>query len=83
MDTILEEIKKERAYQERKWGTEFDDKNTLNDWVAYTNQYMSISVKMGASEEERREGFLKAASILVAAIESLDRNNGFAPRHYD
>ena len=36
--TIIAEITNERNYQKRKWGNEFDDKNTVNDWVTYITQ---------------------------------------------
>jgi hypothetical protein len=38
---------------------------------------------MGSPAATQREGILKAATILVAALEAFDRNNGFAPRHYE
>jgi len=80
---ILAELLDERVYQDNKWGTAFDDKNTVNDWAAYTNLYIGRATTMGATKEEQRKGLLKAAAILVAALESFDRNNGFASRHYD
>lgn len=83
MNEIIETIKDERLYQNTKWGTAFDDKNTINDWAAYVNIYMSRATSMNANPDAVREGFMKAASILVAALESCDRNNGFPKRHYD
>jgi hypothetical protein len=74
--SILEDITAERAYQEKSWGTAFDDRNTLNDWVAY-------AASMKATPAEQREGILKTATILIAAVEAFDRNKGFPPRHYD
>lgn len=32
---------------------------------------------------EQRNGMLKAATLLVGAVQSFDRNQGFPPRHYD
>ena len=80
---ILKSILDERPYQDKTWGTEFDDKNTLNDWVSYANTYMGDAARMEATPEEQQKGVLKAASLLVAALEAFDRNEGFAPRHYD
>lgn len=82
-DAILEEIVTERAYQDKRWGTASDDKNTVNDWVAITTVYMALATPIGASKEQQRTGLLKAAAVLVAAVESFDRNGGFPPRHYD
>ena len=80
---IYDEIKQERDYQDGKWGTAFDDKNTVNDWTAYIAQRTGQSSAIGATKEEQRKQMLKAAAIAVAALEAFDRNNGFAPRHYD
>jgi len=84
LETILEEIKKERSYQDFKWGTAFDNKNTVNDWATYANIYLSKATTMKATPTEQRDGILKAATLLIAAIEAYDRNNSsFPKRHYD
>jgi hypothetical protein len=80
---IFEEIYVEREYQDGKWGKEFDDKNTLNDWLTYIGIYGSYAAKMRISKEEQRNNMLKVAALAVAALETFDRNDGFAPRHYD
>ena len=80
---ILNNILKERPHQDETWGAPFDDKNTLNDWVAYANIYLGEAAGMKATKEEQRKGVLKAATLLIAALESFDRNERFAPRHYD
>jgi len=83
LETILTEIRSERTHQDKKWGTKFDDANTINDWAAYANIYLSNATTMKASREEQREGILQAASLLIAALEAFDRNRGFPARHYD
>ncbi len=80
---ILEDILAERAYQDKVWSTAFDDKNTINDWVAYASIYMGQAASMKALPHEQRNGMLKAATLLVGAVQSFDRNQGFPPRHYD
>jgi hypothetical protein len=80
---VLAEVLSERSYQNKTWGTAFDDKNTLNDWVAYAVIYLGQAARMKAPPDEQRKGILKAATLLVGGIEAFDRNNGFAPRHYD
>lgn len=81
--TIFEEISLEREYQDQRWGELFDDKNTVNDWGSFVSLYLGRAVSMGATPAEQRKGMLKAASLCVAALETFDRNNGFASRHYD
>jgi hypothetical protein len=84
LQEILDQIRAEREYQDENWGTEFDDKNTLNDWSTYVNIYMAQASVMTATSEEQRKNLLKAATLLVAAVETFDRNDGkFAPRHYE
>jgi len=80
---IVDQILAERDYQDQKWGTDFDNRNTVNDWATYTNLYLGRATSMGATKETQRLGILKAAAILVAALETFDRNDGFANRHYD
>jgi hypothetical protein len=80
---IYNEIETERAYQDGRWGDEFDRKNTLNDWVSYMNTYTGQASKMDTPKEEQRKQLLKAVTIGVAALERFDTDNGFAPRHYD
>ena len=80
---VLNDIAGEREYEDRTWGSPFDDKNTVNDWSAYANIYLSDATRMKATPEEQRKGVLKAATLLVAAVEAFDRNKGFMPRHYD
>jgi len=83
MSQVLEEIRAEREYQDEQWGTEFDDKNTLNDWAMYVNVYMAQAAAMTCPPEQQQKNMLKAATLLVAVVETFDRNGGFAPRHYE
>jgi hypothetical protein len=82
-EDIFSEISGERDYQDSRWGIEFDDKNTINDWITYINRYMAKAGTFGASKEVQRTALLKAITIGVAALETFDRNEKFAPRHYD
>lgn len=84
MDKILEDIRSEREYQVGKWGNGFDDKNTANDWVTYITMYATAGARMDASPEDFRAAMVKVATLAVAALEAIDRNEGkTAPRHYD
>lgn len=89
---ILDEIEREREYQNEKWGTDFDSLNTPNDWVTYMVQYMGESTKMEFDDEGNRLPFdaqkfrtkmLKAITIGVACLETLDINETLPKRHYD
>lgn len=80
---IFAEIESERAYQDGKWGTQFDNRNTINDWGTYIGIYVAKATAMGVPKEEQRKQLLKVASLSIAALETFDRNNGFAARHYD
>lgn len=81
---VLEEVYKERDYQQTKFGDAFDDKNTVNDWAAWINNYLSRATAMnaGANFVAQREALVKAAALAVAAVEAMDRNKGFPARHF-
>ncbi len=76
---IFEAVEAERAYQDKKWGREFDDKNTPNDWVAYLTRYTGLAVTMPWDEAAFRKAIVKVMAICCAILE----RDTFAPRHYD
>jgi hypothetical protein len=80
---IFEAIDDERDYQEGKWGTSFDDKNTANDWVTYINQYASEAAQLDFDDEIFAQKMVKVAALATAALEAQKRNGGLPPRHYD
>lgn len=80
---IFGQIESERAYQDGKWGHAFDDKNTINDWSVYIGRYVSRANADKLAPDGQRTALIKVAALAVAAIETFDRNLGFAPRHYD
>jgi hypothetical protein len=79
---VLEDIDKERQYQEIKWGVEFDNKNTANDWSAYISRYNG-NASFAVSPTEWRKQMIKVAALAVAAVEAYDRNGSLPDRHYD
>lgn len=87
-EDILADINDERVYQDDKWGTEFDDKNTVNDFAIYICRYASNAafveeaVKASAVAAQRNQ-LIKVAALAVAAIETIDRNGQLENRHYD
>ena len=82
-DTVLEEIRVERDCQDSLWGVEFDDQNTLNDWVVLITICVGQAARMDSSPEKQRSKLLKVAALAMAAVESFDRNGKFAPRHFE
>jgi hypothetical protein len=83
-DEIFTAITAERNYQDTKWGTSFDDKNTPNDWASFFNQYLARASKVDVTPEMFRVSMIKVAALAVASIEALERNNGkLIKRHYD
>lgn len=64
-------------------GTEFDDKNTANDWVSYIIRYAASAADFELDQDEFEVAMTKVAALAVAAIETSRRNGGPAPRHYD
>jgi len=81
--SILGQIVAERVYQDKKWGTQFDDKNTVNDWGAYIGIYLAKATDMSAGNGEQYKALIKVAALAVAALETMERNGRFPPRHYD
>lgn len=80
MSNIYDEIRKEREYQDGKWGHETDD--TLNTpwmWASYIGQYATkwmsgTFAPLGRDVTDNfRTCMIKVAAIAVAAIESIDR----------
>jgi hypothetical protein len=86
---IFEEIYDERERQIEKWGNDFDDQNTINDWVAYITSYATRGATAGGwfhpeASDRFCQGMVKVAALAIAAIEACERNqHAFAPRHYD
>lgn len=77
---LIDELKKERAYQLDRWGTDPDD--TLNTpwmWASYISQYATkwmvgsfLPLKRSVTDEFR-SCMVKVATLAIAAIESVDR----------
>jgi len=83
IDKIFREIRAEREYQDARWGTDFDDKNTLDNWIRYIVSYSGRAADTTVVPSQQRRDMMKVAALAVAACEAFDRNNGFPPRHYE
>lgn len=81
--SVMSDISDELIYANDKRGTEFDDNNTLNDWVTYICMYASDAAKKTANPTEQRSKLYKAAGLCISALATLKRNDKFAERHYE
>jgi hypothetical protein len=80
MQKVLDEIVAERQRQKdlafNGNTDDFDKTNSRNDWIAYVNAYIGRAAeKVFRNERERcnyRENMVKAAAIIVAALEAED-----------
>lgn len=75
-DQILGEISGERDRQFNLPGSEFDQLHSMNDWIAIAAQYLTRSADRKHTKSDpldQRESLIKAAAVIVAAIEHLDR----------
>ena len=82
IDATFERVKTELIYADEKWGTEFDDKNTLSDWVAYTINYIGQATRMDATEEGKVVALRKAIGLLTNALVRIETQT-MAKRHFD
>jgi len=76
-EEILRAIDVERRRQDEKWGHEFDDKNTPNDWVSCMTIYLGKAVKTPRDRHDHdividtfRKNMVRAVAIGVAAMET-------------
>ena len=77
MDKVLDDIRAERAYQDKTWGgSGFDDTQTADDWQKYLLEYSQGEGR--AAGRDFRTRMVKTAALAVAAIESYDRKVGKA-----
>lgn len=76
MNDILQDILKERAAQDAKWGgPDHDDQHDPEEWLDLIEEQVDhANVLIGSStDEEYRKRLAKIAALAVAAIESLDQ----------
>lgn len=80
----VEAVSREVEYAENKWGTAFDDKNTLNDWVAYITMYASDAARMDIMDDQDAQYrmMIKAAGLALNCAGRI-RENQISGRHYD
>ncbi len=77
-------LKREQSYAHEKWGDEFDDRNTLNDWVTYSTMYATDAARMDRQDDQdwQYRMLIKSAGLLMAAATRV-RERRLTARHYD
>ncbi len=81
---VYEQILEELEYQKSRWSQDFDDKNTLNDWVAYIVEYATkaSSFENVNNYDAQETALIKTAALCFAAL-IQGSSRGWNPRHYD
>ena len=75
--SILSRIEQERIRQSDLAGSEYDAKNSPNDWIAITSYYLAQETKRATmltppnSDDFERE-LIKAAAVILAALEHIN-----------
>lgn len=75
LEYTLELIRAERQRQLDLPGSEWDARNTPGDWVAIVSHYVSNEVRRNGivpEEEEFRVSLIKAAAVILAALENIN-----------
>ena len=76
---FVDKIKEERNRQHNLPGSEFDVTNGPNDWVALVCKYASEGTRLHGvvpSTEEFEDSMIKAAAIILAALDHIDHMKG-------
>ena len=80
-EQILKDIEKEREYQRKRWGDDFDDQhNTPFHWATYIANYstrwpwlIDDPSEFASVLVEFRKRMIQVAALAIAAVESVDR----------
>ena len=80
-EDIFQRILKERNKQSDQPGSEYDANNTPNDWGSIISHYVNRECRrynIIPEQSDYEDSLIKAAAILVAALEHLDimKNKG-------
>lgn len=82
IQAIVERILTERERQKTLPGSEWDSKNSVNDWIAIASHYLTQQAKRKSSarftrgvsltQEDFEDDMIKAAAVILAALEHSD-----------
>jgi len=83
-DAEIKAVRAESNHSAKKWGEEFDEQNTLNDWAAYANVYVGRALDMDNINNRNAQyrALIKAANLLLTAATRV-RRRALKARHYD
>lgn len=70
VDEIYVDIKKEREYQDGRWGKDHDLRHSPNDWAAFTMRYLAKTTNEHITPSDYRKNMIKVAALAIAAIEA-------------
>jgi heme-degrading monooxygenase HmoA len=88
VQNLISRIVDERERQKTLPGSEWDSKNSVNDWIAIASHYLTQQAKRKGSsrinrggavtQEDFEDDLIKAAAVILAALEYSDhlKNNG-------
>ena len=72
---ILSDIADERVRQLEMPGSEYDARHSHNDWIAIAGRYLTEPAtrkRQPADLDHYRNSLIKAAAVIVAALEHLE-----------
>lgn len=74
---LLNMISTERTRQDSLPGSEYDQKHSQNDWIAISTMYLSRAASrkhLPTSNQEYQDSLIKAAAVILAALEHSDKS---------
>lgn len=75
LEAIIEKVRAERQRQFNLPGSEWDAQNSPGEWVALISHYVSKEVRakgVPPVKEDFEQALIKAAAVIIAALENLD-----------
>ena len=74
LDNIITDIEEELINSQNKWGVDFDNKNTADDWAAFIVRYLGQAISLPLNTVDFRNKMIKVAALAIASLETLARN---------
>lgn len=78
---LLDAIKTERDYQDKKWGGEWTDNSwTASDWDTFIDKYKANArvAAINGEKDEFVKQMIKVAALALAAAEAAERKGSMA-----
>lgn len=76
-EQLVSEILAERERQYNLPGSEYDQRHSMNDWIAIASQYLTRNAHRKHTKSDvadQKDSLLKAAAVILAALEHLDKS---------